>query len=165
MKEGIFMVAITHIGLSVPDLDEAITWYENVLGFERIAGPYTMEAKEAEPDNMGQDLFGPNIRKKRNAHLSATNQVGIELFEFVDPKTEGSNTSPVWNPGYFHICVVHKDVDELANKIVENGGERISRTWNTWPGKPYYLVYCKDPFGNMIEIYSHSTEQMYSNRE
>ncbi|MGG3570958.1 VOC family protein [Bacillus gobiensis] len=159
------MVAITHIGLTVPDLDKGIQWYENVLGFELIAGPYTMKAEEAEPDSMGQDLFGPNVKKKRNAHMSASNQVGIELFEFDVPKTEGVDKNPVWSPGYFHICVVYKDVDALARKIVDNGGERISKTWNTYPGKPYYLVYCKDPFGNMIEVYSHSTEQMYANRD
>ncbi|MGE7759113.1 VOC family protein [Peribacillus sp. NPDC097895] len=28
------MTAITHIGLSVPDLDAAIKWYEQVLGFK-----------------------------------------------------------------------------------------------------------------------------------
>ncbi|WHY73705.1 VOC family protein [Fictibacillus enclensis] len=27
------MTAITHIGLAVPDLEGAIKWYEDVLGF------------------------------------------------------------------------------------------------------------------------------------
>ncbi|CAH0135212.1 hypothetical protein SRABI96_00339 [Peribacillus sp. Bi96] len=33
------MTTITHIGLSVPDLDAAIKWYEQVLGFKLLAGP------------------------------------------------------------------------------------------------------------------------------
>ena len=28
--------------------------------------------------------------------------------------------------------------------------------------KPYRMVYCEDPFGNIIEIYSHSYELTYS---
>ncbi len=28
--------------------------------------------------------------------------------------------------------------------------------------KPYRMVYCEDPFGHIIEIYSHSYELIYS---
>ena len=32
-----------------------------------------------------------------------------------------------------------------------------------YPGeKPYRMVYCEDPFGNILEIYSHSYELTYS---
>ncbi|MGG1219090.1 VOC family protein [Priestia endophytica] len=158
------MVAITHIGLAVSDLDKAISWYEDVLDFELIAGPYTMKAKPGEKGALGQDLFGDEVTHKRNAHLSAINGVGIELFEFKHPKTEGTPPPP-WTPGFFHICVIHKNVDELADKIVKTGGERVSNTWQLQENKPYYTVYCKDPFGNMIEIYSRSTEQIYANKE
>ncbi|KON70214.1 hypothetical protein AKG34_16605 [Peribacillus butanolivorans] len=34
-----------------------------------------------------------------------------------------------------------------------------------WKNNPYYLVYCEDPFGNIIELYSRSTEMMYTNKE
>ncbi|MDQ0882995.1 VOC family protein [Peribacillus sp. V2I11] len=30
------MTAITHVGLAVPDLDAAIKWYEQVLGFRLL---------------------------------------------------------------------------------------------------------------------------------
>jgi hypothetical protein len=56
-------------------------------------------------------------------------------------------------------------VEKLADKIEQSGGKKRSQVWNTRPGKPYYLIYCEDPFGNIIELYSHSTELMYGNRE
>jgi catechol-2,3-dioxygenase len=31
-------------------------------------------------------------------------------------------------------------------------------------GKPYKAVYCEDPFGNIIEIYTHSYEQIWSSK-
>ena len=32
-----------------------------------------------------------------------------------------------------------------------------------FPGeKPYKMVYCEDPFGNIVEIYTHSYELVYS---
>ena len=67
--------------------------------------------------------------------------------------------------GYFHICLIADDIEELADKIANSGGKKRSEIWNTWKGKPYYLVYCEDPFGNIIELYSHSTETMYANKE
>ncbi|WNS81474.1 VOC family protein [Domibacillus sp. DTU_2020_1001157_1_SI_ALB_TIR_016] len=38
------MIAITHVGLAVPDLEKAVDWYEKTLGFELIAGPYLFDA-------------------------------------------------------------------------------------------------------------------------
>ncbi|MEJ9228282.1 hypothetical protein LAV79_01965 [Peribacillus butanolivorans] len=34
-----------------------------------------------------------------------------------------------------------------------------------WKNNPYYLIYCEDPIGNIIEHYSRSTERMYANKE
>ncbi|CAH0307948.1 hypothetical protein SRABI84_04746 [Peribacillus simplex] len=81
---GIHMTAITHIGLTVPDLDAAIKWYEQVLGFRLLAGPYSFDAGEENKHNMTNDLLGDTVNKMRNAHLMADNGVGIELFEFLE---------------------------------------------------------------------------------
>jgi hypothetical protein len=35
-----------------------------------------------------RDIYGPEMRKMRLVHLRFGNQVGFEIFEFVDPKTE-----------------------------------------------------------------------------
>ncbi|MFT8323105.1 MAG: VOC family protein [Bacillus sp. (in: firmicutes)] len=158
------MAAITHIGLAVPDLEYAIHWYEKVLGFQVIAGPYSFDASKENPDNMTNDLLGSDIRKMRNAHLMGCNQVGIELFEFVEPQTEEAQHK-IYSSGFFHICLIADNVEEKAQQILHNGGKIRSKVWNTWEGKPYYLVYCEDPFGNIIELYSKSTELMYGNKD
>lgn len=74
------MTAITHVGLAVPDLDAAIKWYEQVLGFRLLAGPYSFDASEENEHNMTNDLLGATVRKMQNAHLMADNGVGIELL-------------------------------------------------------------------------------------
>ncbi|WP_339229087.1 VOC family protein [Oceanobacillus sp. FSL K6-2867] len=157
------MTAITHIGLSVPDIEAAIKWYWEVLDFKLIAGPYTFVSELEKKPNMTNDLLGKNIKKMRNAHLISQNQVGLELFEFQEPKIE--NKEKQGYQGYFHICLIADDIEGLADKIEMSGGKKRSDIWNTWEGKPYYLVYCEDPFGNIIELYSHSTETMYANKE
>ncbi|AYE48327.1 VOC family protein [Priestia megaterium] len=160
------MVAITHVGLAVPDVEEAVQWYGKVLGFKLIAGPYTFNAEEEKAENMTQDLLGSHIKKMKNAHMTADNQVGIELFEFNKPQMPlVLKDSDEQYQSYFHLCLIAEDVEKLADKIEQSGGKKRSQVWNTRPGKPYYLVYCEDPFGNIIELYSHSTELMYGNRE
>ncbi|SDM49958.1 Catechol 2,3-dioxygenase [Fictibacillus solisalsi] len=157
------MTAITHIGLAVPDLEGAIKWYEDVLGFTLIAGPYTFDAKTAGELNMTNDLLGAHIKKMKNAHLLSENQVGIELFEFVEPKMQKTKNG-VYS-GFFHVCIIAEDLEQKAEEIVASGGKRRSDRWNTWKGKPYHLIYCEDPYGNIIELYSHSTAVMYANKD
>jgi hypothetical protein len=74
---GIHMTAITHVGLAVPDLDAAIKWYEQVLGFRLLSGPYSFDASEENEHKMTNDLLDDHIKKMRNAHLMADNSVGI----------------------------------------------------------------------------------------
>ena len=42
----------------MPDVEEAVQWYEKVLGFKLIAGPDTFNAEEEQAENMTQDLLG-----------------------------------------------------------------------------------------------------------
>lgn len=58
----------------------------------------------------------------------------------------------------FFMCVIAED-------LVAAGGKRRSDRWNTWKGKPYHLIYCEDPYGNIIELYSHNTAVMYANKD
>ncbi|MDI2588290.1 VOC family protein [Psychrobacillus sp. NEAU-3TGS] len=157
------MIAITHIGLSVPDIEEAIKWYEEILEFKLIAGPYSFNAEEENKHNMTNDLLGDHIMKMRNAHMMTGNQVGIELFEFQEPRMKNREAKEY--EGFFHICLLTDNIERLAEKIENSGGKRCSDIWNVWKGKPYYLVYCEDPYGNIIELYNHSTETMYANKD
>ena len=69
-----------------------------------------------------------------------------------------------WKTGIFHFCVQDPDVEGLAERIVEAGGKkRMEAPRYYYPGeKPYRMIYMEDPFGNILEIYSHSYELIYS---
>ncbi|MFE5426907.1 VOC family protein [Peribacillus simplex] len=144
-------------------MDAAIKWYEQVLGFRLLAGPYSFDAGAENEHNMTNDLLGADVKKMRNAHLMADNGVGIELFEFVEPRMHNSESRDY--EGFFHICLIADDIERLAEDIAASGGRKRSDIWNTWENKPYYLIYCEYPFGNIIELYSRSTELMYGNRD
>jgi hypothetical protein len=61
--------------------------------------------------------------------------------------------------------VVTPEIERSAQRIASSGGRvRTSRVWQIFPGQPYRTCYCQDPFGNVLELYSHSHERTYANR-
>jgi len=45
-----------------------------------------------------------------------------------------------------------------VKKISESGGNKRSKIWDIAPDKGYKVAFCEDPFGNVIEIYTHGYE-------
>jgi catechol 2,3-dioxygenase-like lactoylglutathione lyase family enzyme len=149
------MTAITHVGLSVPDLDRATAWYSDVLGFEALGAPISVRAHEGHAGTVAVDVLGPELAAFRQAHLTGANGVALELFEF--ESEEGPR-------GVFHFCLIAPDIRRTAERIAESGGRRRSRVWEIFRGEPYLTCYCEDPFGHLVELYSHSHERTYANR-
>jgi catechol 2,3-dioxygenase-like lactoylglutathione lyase family enzyme len=145
--------AVTHVGVTVTDLDRALRWYVDVLGLEPIGSIVEVRAGDGHGGAVAADVFGPRFGRFRQAHLAGANGVAIELFEFAAPPTD-------WRAGIFHVCLAVGDVGAVAART----GLRRSRVWQLFPGEPYRTCYCEDPFGNAIELYSHSHERTWANR-
>lgn len=158
--------AIAHVGITVDDLDRAIEWYTDVIGLRLIAGPLEVRASDGGIGAQAVDVFGEAFGAFRQAHLAAANGVALEMFEFSEPRTERRRESfPYWQVGLSHLCLVDPDLDALVRRIEESGGRRrTSRIWEIFSGEPYRMCYCADPFGNVLEIYTHSHEQVFANR-
>ena len=149
------MTAIAHVGVSVPDLRCAADWYGDVLGLDRLGDSIAVTGAEGHSGRVAADVLGPACATFEQAHLVGSNGVGIELFQFAE------GVAP---EGIFHLCVVAADVRRTAERIASSGGRRTSRIWPIFPNEPYLTCYCEDPFGNTIELYSHSHERTYANR-
>ncbi len=65
--------------------------------------------------------------------------------------------------GVIHISIIEPNLEDLARKISETGGRQLSKIWELNQEKHHKVVFCEDPFGNIIEIYSHSFEQFHAN--
>ncbi len=152
----------SHIGLSVPDLQKAVTFYQQVMGWYVIMEPtQIMEETDSAIGQMCTDVFGAGWGSFKIAHLSTGDRVGVELFEF--PNNEPSGEFAFWKTGTFHFCVQDPDIEGLVEKIVAHGGKQRMPIREYYPGeKPYRMVYVEDPFGVVFEIYTHSYELTYS---
>ena len=153
--------AVNHVGVGVADIGRAIRWYEEVLGFTLLTGP--LEIRAADPDSNIHDVLGQDCNALLQAHMVSVNGIGIELFQLLDPPHERRNQPlEYWKSGFFHICVTDPDIEGLAGRIASSGGRQRSKIWQTDPStNEYRLCYCEDPFGNIIEIYTHNYETLY----
>lgn len=158
MDNSSYPRSLAHVAVAVPDIEEAIEWYQTVLGWTLLKPPRLVKGNEGYGGRRAVDLLG-QFNEMKVAHLSTGNQIGVEFFEFSN--TEELSEFDVTQPGFFHICVVDPDVEGLAKRIEDAGGEHHSQIWRLYENdEQYVLTYSKDPYGNLIEIYSHSHEQM-----
>lgn len=153
----------SHIGLSVPDLEKAVKFYSDVMGWYVVMQPSKVkEELDTAIGIMCQDVFGEGYEEFKIAHLVTSDGIGIELFEF----KQNQGNRPVFNhipTGMFHFSVQDPDLEGLVQKIVDNGGRQRMPIREYYPGKkPYRMCYVEDPFGIVFEVYSHSYEVTYS---
>lgn len=150
-----------HIGMTVPDIERAIQWYGNVLGF-RLIFRRTLEVNPDVPEV--REIFGPAFRRALQAHVVSANGVGLELFQFIDPAVEiPEENFQYQRAGVFHLCVTDPDLPGLVERVVAHGGKQRTKIWKFLPDRPYELVYLEDCFGNVIEGFSHQYTETFSN--
>ena len=155
--------AFNHAGLSVTNLENAIEWYQDVFGLRLIRGPLTLdiEAPDSEPP---ADIFGPQWKQVRVAHLATANGTGIEIFEFSEPAAEQRiDNFEYWKTGIFHIAFTCPEIEDTAQRLEQFGGKRRSQFHEVAPG--CIVCYCEDPFGNILELVNRSYEQVNANRD
>jgi catechol 2,3-dioxygenase-like lactoylglutathione lyase family enzyme len=159
---------INHIGITVPDIEAAVEWYQDILGFSVISEP-----AEVPPDSGHfADLFVDIINEYdgvKQAHLESANGVGFELFEYAsteDRENPRSNIDENWQaaPGIHHFAVTHPNIEELIDRLEAAGGEQHSAQWTLIPDQPYELVYVVDPWGNMWEVFNRSYAQFFASQ-
>jgi len=152
---------LAHVGMTVPDVDEAVEWYCETLGFDLIGAPETFTPDDDHAGPMLADILG-TFEELRAAHLQTSGGVAVEFLSFADTDERADLSSH--RAGWAHLCVVDEDVAGLAARIDAAGGDHYADVHTVVPGDPYELTYCRDPFGNRIEIFSHSDERTFSNR-
>ena len=158
--QPVYPKIINHIAISVTDLDHAIKWYKEVLGFTVVGGPIEFILDDSIAGIALKNIHGPSLKKMRMIWMSSGNQIGFEIIEYLEPKAvRRQENFEYWKSGITHICITDPNVEDLCHKISETGGNHRSQVWEIVPTKGYKIAFCEDPFGNIIEIYSNGYEQ------
>jgi len=137
------IVGIHHVAVSVPDLDQALAFYRDLLGFEVV-----QEGSWDRDHPLADRAIGLDQTAARMAMLKAANAY-VELWEYRHPEPVDRRARPCdW--GYPHFALQVRGIAEEYARLKAAG--------MTFAGDPVDFgtssaIYGKDPFGNVIELY------------
>ena len=140
---------IDHTAISVPDIDRALKFYRDVVGFEVI-----FEAGWPLGSPPLDQLVGLRDSSSKVAMIGL-GDTRIELFEYETPEPrEQDPQRPVNDHGYTHICLRVSDLRDEYARLRDAG-----MVFNSEPVDlgTQLCVYGRDPFGNTIELIEDQT--------
>jgi catechol 2,3-dioxygenase-like lactoylglutathione lyase family enzyme len=139
-----------HVGLTVPDLDEAVAFFVDVLGateqyrFGRKNDPVLMERS-----------IGVHPRSEfRAAMLRLTPGLSVELFQWTSPGRRKQMPEPS-DAGGHHLCLVADDLDTAIAELSRRPELRIydgpgRLTMGAYAGGRW--IYFRTRWGLQIEL-------------
>jgi len=155
--------SFNHIGIGVGDINAAIGFYSDAFGCRVLRDAFEVTGEGLEGEEARDVLGSRPFKRMIMAHLAAPDGVGIELFQLIDPPHERRNPElEYWKSATFHFCMTAPNIDQTLKRIIALRGRQISRSWPRDSADPTKrMVYCTDPWGTVIELYTHPFTRMY----
>jgi catechol 2,3-dioxygenase-like lactoylglutathione lyase family enzyme len=155
------LVGMDHVGITVPDIDEAVTWFEEVMG---CAAPLTFGPFGDPTGTFMQDLLGVHPRAviEQITLIRCGRSANIELFEYDAPD---QRTDAPKNSDYagHHIAFYVDDIDAAVAHMVGHGVEKLLGPLpvTDGPAAGQTINYFRAPFGTYIELISYPDGMAY----
>lgn len=145
---------LQHIGLTVPNMDEAVNFFEKIFGAITLLSTGPLEVDD---EYMVAKLGAPaHTRIKDIKILRCGVGTNLELFEYVgDSVTPIKRNSEI---GGFHLAFQVADIYAAAQRLREYGIEVMDGPTfvDSGPLKGLDWVYFKTPWGQFMELVSMS---------
>ena len=139
------IIGFHHPGIVVPDLERAREFYTEALGFEYVR-EFGWDRSESE---QGVAVMGVPDTAARCAIMKGPNCY-LELFEYESPEQRGNPAERrACDPGIAHIAFQVTDIVSVFEQFKAAGGVVHNSPVKTGEA---YSTYCRDPFGNIIEL-------------
>jgi catechol 2,3-dioxygenase-like lactoylglutathione lyase family enzyme len=157
--KSIKALSVGHVGITVSDLDRSVRFYRDVLGFEvsnpvQVSGPF-FEQVTGVPGCVIDVAFARGL-----GHI-------VELLCYREPKDRKNSTLRSCDPGFWHLCLKVRDIDQVVRALRASGFEALSevQTAEEPPVTGLRVVYVRDPDGVGLELIEEppglSLEQLY----
>lgn len=153
------ILGIHHAAIIVPDLDKALLFYRDVLGFGVI------EEADIEPSTEAEAILQLD-RPSAKSVILKSNWGYLELFEYLNPESPAASVAPVHEMGLRHICLAVDDCraeHARLKDVMSFNCDPQNLGWGP-KGQGPWVTYGRDPFGNIIELWELTSDdpQLYA---
>ena len=143
---------VDHVGVSVPDLDQAISFFRDVLGADFLFGFEEGPGTE-NPADLEKTLDVDPDSKLRIAMLRFGPSLNLELMEYQAP---GQNLSipRASDVDVAHIAIWVEDMEAAAEYLAEHGCSLLDGPFRSdnGPKVGQQIRYFRSPWGMAMEI-------------
>ncbi len=138
-----------HVAVSVRDMDKAVSFYRDALGFE---------VEWDMPERGGELLSQVVGMPEANAHIVMLKGYGtkIELFKWRSPEGQQQPICQQCDFGITHFAFSVRGIHQIYEDLVSKGVRFNCPPQNLRPG--VWATYMNDPEGNTIEIIQYQDE-------
>ena len=133
-----------HIGIVVQDLDSAMSFWVQTLGFEVI-----IDSKEN--TEFIDTMMGLSDSELRTVKLGIQEHCIVELLNFSSHSDLNKWNGSPWSTGITHIAFNVEDIDSLTKKICNAGG-RLLGPVQLSVDKRVRVAYVESPDGVLLEL-------------
>ena len=137
------IVGVHHIAVGVDDIDRALTFYTEGLGFEILKQGTFGESEYVDR------AIGLKDAKGKSAMLRGPN-LYLEVWQFVNPRPDDLRSRPC-DCGYPHFALQVDNIQEEYERLQTHGMEFVGEVVHLKDGS--FAIYGRDPCGNIIELY------------
>ena len=155
------LLGIDHVGITVPDIAAAATWFEQKLGFANplTFGPFS----DPSGDFMTQLVdVDPRAVVREIRMLRGGNGPGVELFEYTAPDQDRSfRRNSDW--GGHHIALYVRGIDKGVDFLQQLAGTKLDGPLavTQGPAAGQAINYFRTPFGTNVELISYPHGMAY----
>lgn len=134
------ILSFAHPGVVVPDLEAASGFYSAMFGFRVISEESWKESPEI-------DRAIGSVGSSARGLMMAGHNCFIELWEYSAPdaRAEEPWSFGAHEQGIRHLAFYVDDAQNEFERLLALGGQALGEPVNG-------VVYCRDPFGNIIEL-------------
>jgi extradiol dioxygenase family protein len=151
---------LAHTAVCVPDVEEAVRWYSEILGLQVLSPPYTMRGAQIEHD-MGELVPPPVVVTAAIVGFEEGDRV-IELIAYpaAGIGAAGPGHHSVTRIGITHIGMVCDDLASTRSELEGRGVMFLTKGIAEVAGLK--TTWCHDPWGTVIILMEkHDAARVY----
>ncbi len=141
------LTGMAHTAVCVPDVEEAVRWYQDVLGLEVLSPPYLMEGEDIARD-LGELVPDPAVKAAIVGVRGDSDRV-LEVIEYPRSTGRPRPADPsITDHGLTHVGLVCDDIAATRAELEVRGVQfltreiaRIAGLRTTWLRDPYGVVF------------------------